>query len=163
MIAKVIVKARTRQEAARRLARVLENTRLQGITNNRDFLVSTLQSPDFIAGDTTTDFIERVNPSRSQQMAPMDIHHSAIAAVIAAQAQRRAQTRGLGTIPSGWRNSKMPPERVTYRQGETEFTVAYRAQRNGNFRVSIGSDDYCLLYTSPSPRDLSTSRMPSSA
>ena len=26
-----------------------------------------------------------------------------------------------------------------------------------------GRDDYCLLYTSPSPRDLSTSRMPSSA
>ena len=26
-----------------------------------------------------------------------------------------------------------------------------------------GLFDYCLLYTSPSPRDLSTSRMPSSA
>ena len=26
-----------------------------------------------------------------------------------------------------------------------------------------GHPDYCLLYTSPSPRDLSTSRMPSSA
>ena len=26
-----------------------------------------------------------------------------------------------------------------------------------------GKDDDCLLYTSPSPRDLSTSRMPSSA
>ena len=144
MIAKVIVKARDRQEAARRLARVLGNTRLQGITNNRDFLVSTLQSPEFIAGDTTTDFIERVNPSRSQQMAPMDIHHSAIAAVIAAQAQRRAQTRVLGTLPSGWRNSKMPPERVTFRQGEIEFIVAYRAQRNGNFEVSIGGDDYAV-------------------
>ncbi len=142
MIAKVIVKARDRQEAARRLARVLEKTRLQGITNNRDFLISTLQSPEFIAGDTTTDFIERVNPSRSQQMAPMDIHHSAIAAVIVAQAQRRAQARVLETLPSGWRNSKMPPERVTFRQGEDEFIVAYRTQRNGNFKVSIGSVDY---------------------
>ena len=28
---------------------------------------------------------------------------------------------------------------------------------------SAGMDIYCLLYTSPSPRDLSTSRMPSSA
>ncbi len=144
MIAKVIVKARDRQEAARRLARVLEKTRLQGITNNRDFLISTLQSPEFIAGNTTTDFIERVNPSRSQQMAPMDIHHSAIAAVIAAQAQRRAQARVLETLPSGWRNSKMPPERVTFRQGEDEFIVAYRTQRNGNFKVSIGSDDYAV-------------------
>ena len=31
----------------------------------------------------------------------------------------------------------------------------------GFFLISLGTD--CLLYTSPSPRDLSTSRMPSSA
>ena len=30
-------------------------------------------------------------------------------------------------------------------------------------RLSIDQPKYCLLYTSPSPRDLSTSRMPSSA
>ena len=29
--------------------------------------------------------------------------------------------------------------------------------------VCISDDNFCLLYTSPSPRDLSTSRMPSSA
>ena len=29
--------------------------------------------------------------------------------------------------------------------------------------VGVGQIGYCLLYTSPSPRDLSTSRMPSSA
>ena len=30
-------------------------------------------------------------------------------------------------------------------------------------RISVLNQDTCLLYTSPSPRDLSTSRMPSSA
>ena len=30
-------------------------------------------------------------------------------------------------------------------------------------RLGVGLDNICLLYTSPSPRDLSTSRMPSSA
>ena len=29
--------------------------------------------------------------------------------------------------------------------------------------IAVGADNTCLLYTSPSPRDLSTSRMPSSA
>ena len=29
--------------------------------------------------------------------------------------------------------------------------------------IATGTGDICLLYTSPSPRDLSTSRMPSSA
>ena len=34
---------------------------------------------------------------------------------------------------------------------------------SGNEAVGSMGDDTCLLYTSPSPRDLSTSRMPSSA
>ena len=32
-----------------------------------------------------------------------------------------------------------------------------------SFEVGDAKDNICLLYTSPSPRDLSTSRMPSSA
>ena len=37
--------------------------------------------------------------------------------------------------------------------------------RGGNDLIfgDLGNDTICLLYTSPSPRDLSTSRMPSSA
>jgi propionyl-CoA carboxylase alpha chain len=62
MIAKVIVHAPTRREAALRLARVLETTRIQGITHNRDFLVAILRTAQFLSGDTTTDFIERVAP-----------------------------------------------------------------------------------------------------
>ena len=62
MLAKVIVGAPNRREAALRLARVLETTRVQGIRTNRDFLVATLRSAEYLAGDTTTDFIERVAP-----------------------------------------------------------------------------------------------------
>ena len=44
--------------------------------------------------------------------------------------------------------------------------VLYRtASELGATKIALGHhlDDICLLYTSPSPRDLSTSRMPSSA
>ena len=34
---------------------------------------------------------------------------------------------------------------------------------NTGYQASLGAAYACLLYTSPSPRDLSTSRMPSSA
>jgi propionyl-CoA carboxylase alpha chain len=47
MIAKVIAHAPTRREAAGKLARALANTRIQGLTNNRDFLVDTLRSSAF--------------------------------------------------------------------------------------------------------------------
>ena len=41
------------------------------------------------------------------------------------------------------------------------YDIEY-AQNTDSFSV-FGNVEYCLLYTSPSPRDLSTSRMPSSA
>ena len=45
----------------------------------------------------------------------------------------------------------------------TEFATAKRAVAYGRMGVSTQPHGGCLLYTSPSPRDLSTSRMPSSA
>ena len=61
---------------------------------------------------------------------------------------------------------------VNYTVGGIRYTVQYDADlvapwSSGN-TVQVGSavsngDGTCLLYTSPSPRDLSTSRMPSSA
>ena len=145
MIAKVIVKAQTRQEAARRLARVLENTRLQGVTNNRDFLVETLRAPAFIQGNTTTDFIERVDPGRKSEISAEVLRHALIAAVIHAQARRRAGARVLGSIASGWRNSIMPPQMTAFRHGGDKIAVSYRAQRNGSFDVSIGDSTYAVV------------------
>ncbi len=59
MLAKVIAHAPTRDEAALRLALALERSRIRGVTTNRDFLVAALRHPEFLAGHTTTDFIER--------------------------------------------------------------------------------------------------------
>ena len=50
---------------------------------------------------------------------------------------------------------------------KAEMLTQKLPKRSDNFsNVTKGldrMDSYCLLYTSPSPRDLSTSRMPSSA
>ena len=45
---------------------------------------------------------------------------------------------------------------------ESGAIVQYLLARHGEGRLQPQNND-CLLYTSPSPRDLSTSRMPSSA
>ena len=58
----------------------------------------------------------------------------------------------------------VPPQDVV-----TKDNVALKVNAVLYFRVTRSDDaivhveDFCLLYTSPSPRDLSTSRMPSSA
>jgi propionyl-CoA carboxylase alpha chain len=141
MLAKVIVHAPTRQEAALRLARVLETTVIQGVTTNRDFLVSVLRAPEFLAGDTTTDFIERVDPPRSHEMSVADIHETAIAVTLLAQCQRRSRVKVLASIPGGWRNSVMPPESVSFTHGEDQVTVDYRSQRDGSFRVIVSHNE----------------------
>ena len=48
---------------------------------------------------------------------------------------------------------------LTMRASLRELGVKLRMSRNRLLKLAIT----CLLYTSPSPRDLSTSRMPSSA
>ncbi len=148
LLAKVIVHAPTRREASMRLARVLESTRIHGLTTNRDFLVATLRDAAFQAGETTTDFIERAAPARVRVPSGAELRRAAIAVAMGAQCERRAAAPVLRTFPSGWRNSMMPPEEMVLRHGETELTVRYRAQRDGSFtvecdgsesRVTIGS------------------------
>jgi propionyl-CoA carboxylase alpha chain len=50
LLAKVIAHAPTRAEAAGRLALALERAHLGGVVTNRDFLVATLRTPEFLAG-----------------------------------------------------------------------------------------------------------------
>ena len=48
-------------------------------------------------------------------------------------------------------------------RGEYELFVQDSKDEIVKRKVQLGDSNFCLLYTSPSPRDLSTSRMPSSA
>jgi len=144
MIAKVIVHAQTRQEAIIRLARALETTRIQGLVTNRDFLVSTLRTAEFLAGDTTTDFIDRVNPDRVSSPSLNRLVFAAIAAMIEARARRHAAAKVLKTIPRGWRNSHLPPNRVSFTHTDTTLQLEYRTQRNGDLSVQCQDQNYAV-------------------
>ncbi|MBW2373855.1 MAG: ATP-grasp domain-containing protein, partial [Deltaproteobacteria bacterium] len=103
MLAKVIAHAPTRSEAAGRLALALERTHLGGVVTNRDFLVATLRTPEFLAGDTTTDFIDRVEPARSLELSVEERERAARAAALWLQGVHRAAAPVLAAAPSGWR------------------------------------------------------------
>ena len=145
MIAKVIAHAPTRREAAARLARALERTSLQGLRHNRDFLVATLRESAFLAGDTTTDFIERVAPARARELSAEDMADAVTAAVLCAQSIRRAAAKVLRGFQSGWRNSMMPPERATFAFADLEIPVSYRSRRDGTFRVTIAEQERTVV------------------
>ena len=139
MLAKVIAHAPTRAEAAGRLALALERLHLGGVTTNRHFLVAALRSEAFLAGDTTTDFIERTDPSRAAAPSAAECRQAAVAAAIWLQAAERQQARTLAWMPSGWRHGRLPPERVELAvataAGPVEVCVSYRPQRDGSFAV----------------------------
>ncbi|MFB0902168.1 MAG: biotin carboxylase N-terminal domain-containing protein [Acidimicrobiales bacterium] len=141
MLAKVIVHAPTRAEAASRLALVLDTMAIAGVTTNRDFLVATLRHQAFLDGDTTTDFIERVRPRAAVVPDETLLAQAAIAAAMLKQQVNRVGTGALGFMPGGYRNSSMPPETALFAYGERVVTIRYRAIRGGTFEIDSLVDD----------------------
>jgi propionyl-CoA carboxylase alpha chain len=135
MLAKVIAHAPTRREAALKLALALERTRLAGLVTNRDFLVATLRHPAFLDGDTTTDFIERHAPAPQRPVSDGDRLAAATAVALWQQAANRAAAPVLAAVPSGWRNSTMPPQRLELAE---DRTLEYASARDGSFTVALG-------------------------
>lgn len=144
LLAKVIAHAPTRIEAASTLALALERLHIGGVSTNCDFLAATLRHPGFLAGDTTTDFIERYQPARSLQLNPEELNWAATAAALWLQGRNRATAPVLADIPSGWRNARLPRQNVTLRWNDQSLTVAYHSQRDGSFKV--GDDGLARVY-----------------
>src|SRR3954447_15068485 len=63
MLAKVVVHAPTRDQAARTLAGALSRARLHGLVTNRDLLVGVLRADAFLAGDVSTAYLDEHPPS----------------------------------------------------------------------------------------------------
>ena len=89
MLAKVISHAPTRTEAALKLALALERTRLHGVVTNRDFLVATLRHEEFLAGNTTTDFISLVEIPGQRVPTDCELEDAAIAVALVSQRLNR--------------------------------------------------------------------------
>ncbi len=151
MLAKIIATAPTRAEAAQRLALALERMQLGGVTTNRSFLAATLRHEAFLAGDTTTDFIERHAPA----VPAIDLEWAARIGAMWIQSANQRRAKVLRPLRSGWRNARTPPQLVRFRLVGTtdEIDVSYQSQRDGSFvvdgsssaRVFGASDDYIDL------------------
>ncbi|MCY7394742.1 MAG: ATP-grasp domain-containing protein [Nocardioides sp.] len=112
MLAKVVVHASTRRQAARRLAGVLRRARIHGLTTNRDLLVEILTSPQFLDEDVSTAFLvdRTFEQPRPDPAAP-------VAATLAlAEATRLARTV-QPRIPVAWRNVASQPQVTEFESG----------------------------------------------
>ena len=139
MLAKVISYGATRTDAAIKLARALEAAHIGGLTTNRDFLISTLKTKEFLDGDTTTDFIDRVKPSRILEINDADINHATAIAALWIQELNRQDDNVLGHLPSGWTNGRTPKQNIQFKYKDQEINVEYRAKRDGSFAIHNSS------------------------
>ena len=137
MLAKVISHAPTRREAAARLALALERTSVDGLTTNREFLAAVLRDEAFLAGDTPTTFLEERSITGSLGAGPAQVATAAIVAALSGEQRTRADARVLGSLPSGWTLSVMPPQGRSFRAGGDEIAVRYRRLRDGRYDVSV--------------------------
>ena len=153
MLAKVITKGKTRMDAANKLALALESLHIGGVTTNRDFLVASLRSEDFLNGKTTSDFIEKTNPQRAVILDGESLENALSAASLWIQGQNRENAAILREIPTGWRNSRLPGQKITFNYLDQDIEITYRSNRDGSFTVNNGTTAKIIEWT-PSGIDI---------
>ena len=111
-----------------RLALALERLHLGGVATNRDFLAATLRHPAFLAGDTTTDFIDRVagDHAGAPRGRGRPLRHPGRPL---AAGREPGTGRCARAVPSGWRIGRLPAQRVSLAHGDDVIDVHYQSPR----------------------------------
>ncbi|MEZ5812208.1 MAG: acetyl-CoA carboxylase biotin carboxylase subunit [Rhizobiaceae bacterium] len=137
MLAKIIARGDTRDEARRRLIGALGRTALFGPATNRDFLLAALLNDKLAAGEATTAFIEEAFGGREYAPAP-SFDNAAIAAVLRYLWARDRSMARAGRISGAlldWSSRGPIPSHFRLAAGETDFALAVTAEEGG-YRVS---------------------------
>jgi acetyl/propionyl-CoA carboxylase alpha subunit len=148
MIAKLIVRGASRDEAIQRLRLVLSSLSVPGIRTNRAFLLALLQHPAFVRGELDTHFIEtHLGPARSAQPSSLEIARAASIAALVTGALRSRERSLLPALPASFRNNRGAPERVVLSvepaaggdgDAAVEHVVGLTPRRDGSHDVSCG-------------------------
>ena len=146
MLAKIISYAPNRTDAAGKLAKALESAHIGGVKTNRDFLVNCLKTKEFLDGDTTSDFIEIVKPSRKLEINQSEIEHASAIAAMWMQQQNRNNSNVAKFMPSGWTNGRLPNQKVTFEFENTEYDFEYKQKRDQKFLFSNNKEAF--IYSS---------------
>lgn len=134
MLAKLIVHGKTRDEARRKLARAVEESKLLGVTTNKAFLARILRHPSFAEGCATTDFLEtHFDDDPSTSPGTPDAEEAALAAML-------LHMRSGHALPGGepnrdWRNATVSPWTYTLRCGDEVLSLTLKNTDQGLLAV----------------------------
>jgi 3-methylcrotonyl-CoA carboxylase alpha subunit len=136
MIAKVIVHDRDRTSAMRRMAALMGETEVVGVTTNAALLKALCSHPAFVGGEVDTGFIERHRDELFAKMGQADDRAFAIATLA-----RLAEWAPLSSDPwdqkNGFRLLELGHDEVRWKDGEREVAVIVRRRRDGILELGL--------------------------
>jgi len=113
------------------------------VPTNRDSLAATLRSPAFLAGDTTTAFLDEHPEVTAPLLDRDELSRHVVAAALGLAEQERVGKPWATLGPAGWRNVPAVPEvrRFGYADGPDDrvLEVHYLRDRTG-VTVTLGGD-----------------------
>ena len=144
MLAKVIAYGSTRRQAIEKLCRELQSVHFGGFTNNIEFLINILTDKNFIAGKTTTDFIELNQPTGHITLDESELLSIGITASLWLQGLNRYSATVQKHIPPGWHNARLPNQRTAFEMEGEVLEIQYKRKRDGSFMTS--NDNKVLIH-----------------
>ncbi len=150
MVAKIISKGRTRNQARLRLVDALSKTALVGVRHNRDFLIDALKQDCFSEGKATTAFIGETYGDTGFQHHISEDDFIFAGAIIFLQRRDKARLNALGISPElmNWSSSgQLETVFVLSIDGDVK-TISVTPMTNDHIRVRCGGNDASDLYVS---------------
>ena len=136
MIAKVIVHDRDRASAMRRMAALMGETEVVGVTTNAALLKALCSHPAFVAGEVDTGFIERHRDELFAKAAPADDRALAVA-TLARVAEWAPASADPWDQKNGFRLLDIGHDEVRWKDGEREVVVIVRRRRDGMLDLQL--------------------------
>ena len=143
MIAKVIVHDRDRASAMRRMAALMGETEVVGVTTNSALLKALCSHPAFVGGEIDTGFIERHRAELFPEPGPAADRMFAIATLARIVEWREISTPCPGDPHSPWREQNGfrlmddGHDDVRWKDGERDVAVIARRLRGGSLRLEL--------------------------
>ena len=138
MLAKLIAHASDRETACRELAYGLGRLFAPGVHTNREFLIRTIEHPEFASGSYHTGFIEEHLDELITHKDPTEdlIAASVVALYIRKRQQEEAAT--LPHVPPNYRNNPFRDPSVKLQVGDNVLDISWRATGSEAFAISCG-------------------------
>jgi 3-methylcrotonyl-CoA carboxylase alpha subunit len=146
MIAKVIVHDRDRVSAMRRMAVLMGETEVVGVTTNAALLKALCSHPAFVGGEIDTGFIERHRDelfAKPASATDRDFAIATLARLVEWQEAGETAARGSGDPFSPWNGRDAfrlldeGHDEVRWQDGEREVVVIARRPRSGGVRLDL--------------------------